>query len=227
MRDDETKDTSFQENDVWGRQKYTNEVIIKSNKNPEGEFVGGRAFTTNSLSGKERNRTFVRSGDNFADLSLISGTDDVADGRSFALIDFNNDGWQDIALMSLNAPRFKLFENKMGEQFPDRNDVKLKLVGGQTQGKASAEWSNRDGVGARVLVKFSGEEPSILMQCQAGEGFAGQNSRMLRVAVGSGRRIDSIQVTWPSGKITQRSFSKGDIDSPIVFYENPQESSMQ
>ena len=222
MRDDQTKDESFQQNDVWRKQKYHNEVIIKSAKDSSGDYLGGRAFTTNSLSGKERNRTFMWSGENFADVSTISGADDISDGRSFALIDFNNDGWQDIALMSLNQPRFKLYKNRLGEIFPERTDLKIRLVGGQSTNEPSSSWSNRDGIGSKVFVNFKGRNKPFLIQRQSGEGFAGQNSSLLRIGTNMDHSIESIEVHWPSGKKSVVDGNGLDLSDrqPLTIYEN-------
>ena len=154
MRDDATKDESFKTNDLWRKQKYTNDVVVASARDASGDFISGRAFTTNSLSGNERNRTFLRVADDFADVSTISGADDLDDGRAVALLDFDNDGWQDLAVMSLNEPRFKLFRNRMGDLFADNQYLRIQLVGGQNGGDSSSSFSNRDGIGAKVGVTF-------------------------------------------------------------------------
>lgn len=217
MRDDATKDESFKQNEVWRRQKYKNEVLVKSDKNAAGDFLAGRAFTTNSLSGNERNRTFLQVDKNFADVSTISGADDLSDGRSFALLDYDGDGWQDIALMSLNAPRFKLYRNRMGELFPSRKALTIQLVGGQTTANASTEFSNRDGIGAKVFATF-GDGRKMILHRQAGEGFASQNSSRLRVGLDAGETIKSLEVVWPSGKISR--VETPDTESVCVVREN-------
>lgn len=202
MRDDATKDEEFKSDDAWRKQKYQNDVLVKSPKDAAGNFLAGRAFSTNSLSGNERNRLFMRAGDDFADVSTVSGADDLSDGRSFALLDFDGDGWQDLALMSLNVPRFKLFRNRFGEIYPERQSIKILLTGGQQAGEASSEFSNRDAIGSKVLVTYS-DGSRVMLHRQSGEGFAGQNSRHLQVGVPEGKTVDSIEVQWPSGKTSQ------------------------
>ena len=65
-----------------------------------------------SHSGHERNRLFLnRAGEQFVDVSGVSGLDDAADGRSFALLDFDRDGWLDIAVVNANAPLLRLYRN--------------------------------------------------------------------------------------------------------------------
>lgn len=173
-------------------------MVIKT-RDASGKLPDGKAFTSNSLSGNERNRLFLRNGDNFSDVSLVSGTDDLGDGRSFGLLDYDRDGWIDIALMSLNNPRFKLYHNEMASEFPDNTSFRFRLIGGQTGSTPSEEFSNRDAIGARILVTFqSGNR--VMMQKQAGEGFAGQNSETLSIGVPKDDAVVHLDVRWPSGK---------------------------
>ena len=70
-----------------------------------------------SLSGFERNHLFLSTGGvKFADISGISGLDDPADGRCFGILDYDHDGWQDIALVNANAPMLELYRNRIGGQ---------------------------------------------------------------------------------------------------------------
>ena len=58
-----------------------------------------------SLSGKERNHLFINlDGKSFKDISIVSGADSVQDGRSFAIFDYDRDGWQDMVLTNSNGP---------------------------------------------------------------------------------------------------------------------------
>ena len=142
---------------------------------------------------------FMRNGSSFFDISLLSGTDDLADARSFALVDFNNDGWVDIALMSLNVPRFKLYQNEFGKIYPDNKVLRLRLVGGKTTSKADGEKrSNRDAIGARIMVTYESGKHSVF-QKQAGEGFGSQNSGTIRIGCPQGDNITKFEIRWPSG----------------------------
>ena len=182
MREDPTKNEAFKDDDLWSNQKYENIVMIQSDADPNSRIKQKWGFTSNSLSGRERNRMFLRHEDNFADVTLVSGADDLADGRSFALVDFDQDGWQDIAMMSLNAPRFKLYRNQMKELYPENRSIRFRLVGGHSDSTASQALSNRDAIGARVLVTYASGN-KIMMQNQDGEGFASQNSDKLMIGV--------------------------------------------
>jgi len=199
VREDPTKQGDFQEIGLWREQKYYEELLIPQTPDPTGRTSSNLGFKSRSLSGRERNRMFLRWGENYSDVTLVSGADDLADGRSFGLIDFDNDGWQDIALMALNAPRFKLYRNEMAEHYPDNRSFRFKLRGGHQGATVSTELSNRDAVGARVLVTFkSGKK--LMMHKQSGEGFASQNSESLSIGIPKDDEVTQLDVRWPSGK---------------------------
>lgn len=172
--------------------------MVESDADSNSRVKPEWGFTSNSLSGRERNRMFLRHGDNFSDVTLVSGTDDLADGRSFVIFDFDQDGWQDIAVMSLNAPRFKIYRNEMKAYYPDNTSFRFRLVGGNQSPKPNPSLSNRDAIGTQVLVTFeSGKK--IMMHKQAGEGFASQNSETQMIGIPPGDSVVRLDVRWPSG----------------------------
>ena len=60
-----------------------------------------------SFSGNERDHLYINvDGERFHDLAGVSGLDDPGDGRSFAVLDYDRDGWPDMAVVSANAPLF-------------------------------------------------------------------------------------------------------------------------
>jgi hypothetical protein len=203
VRDDPSQSNAFKESKVWEDQRYQEIFLVppSSTQVPVDVAKQSRKFVSNSLSSNERNRMFFRQGENFADVTLVSGTDDLADGRSFGLLDFDQDGWTDIALMTLNAPRFKLYKNQLQTQFPDRRSLRIQLTGGQVSAVSSGELSNRDGIGAKVLIQFESGQ-SVMLQKQAGEGFASQNSETLSLGCPADDSVAAIEVRWPSGKTT-------------------------
>ncbi|MFK7770037.1 MAG: ASPIC/UnbV domain-containing protein [Mariniblastus sp.] len=205
MRDDPSKSNDFSSSDVWGEQKYEESFLVApSDVNIDvNDRKASLKFVSNSLSGNERNRLFMRNEKNFADVSLLSGTDDLADARSHSLIDFDNDGWVDIALMSLNSPRFKIYRNEFASLFPNNQSLRIRLVGGH-QGSSAIDFeknnlSNRDAIGAKILVTYASGKTTLL-QRQSGEGFGSQNSAMLHVGCSENDKILSLNVQWPSGR---------------------------
>ena len=206
MREDSSKSTKFTGSDVWKSQRYDETFLVApADANlDKGDQKSKLKFVSNSLSGDERNRLFMRHQENFADVSLLSGTDDLADARSHSLLDYDNDGWVDIALMSLNSPRFKIYRNEFGNLFPNNQSLGIRLEGGyksSTPMESDTKLSNRDGIGAKVLVKYESGK-TMLLQKQAGEGFGSQNSSTLRVGIPEGDKIVGLEVQWPSGITT-------------------------
>ena len=159
---------------------------------------------------------FLRHADNFADVSLVSGADDIADGRSFGLLDFDGDGWTDIAMMGLNAPRFKLYRNRFGELHSDRKPFRFRLVGGHTGSGPSDKLSNRDAIGAKATISFKSGRVQMIHK-QAGEGFASQNSEVHSIGVPKDDEIVKIDIQWPAG--TSSTVSKIDMSEIQVIRE--------
>jgi hypothetical protein len=174
---------------------------------PVEDADDGSYFKSNSLSGGERNRLFIRKDGNYKDLSLVSGADFRQDGRGFVLFDYDNDGWIDIGITSPNKPRFRLLRNQFAElpgEVPGRTNgfVSLQLVGGQTDAEPSIEWSPRDPIGATVMVKIGSTNRKYQLSC--GEGLSSQNTNRIHIGLGSAQQIERIEIQWPSGKTTIR-----------------------
>ena len=177
-----------------------------------------------SFSGNERNRLFLqtRRGDrsSFADVSLMSGVDSAADGRAFAEMDFDWDGDVDMVVVNANAPLLQLFENVSGSK--EGNAVWIDVQGAASNEAVSdALLSNRDGVGARVVIQSG--DVSLSAEKRAGEGFAAQNTGWLHFGLGSQTEIDQVTVYWPSGQKTE---IQGPIESGqrLRIYESSEDS---
>jgi hypothetical protein len=199
----------------WGPPEATRTIFFEWTDNPN---PGERYFNSNSLSGGERNRIFFRRDDNYVDLSLVSGADFREDGRGFVLFDMDRDGWLDLGVVSPNHPRFRLVRNTIGDRANANNQfVELELIGGQTTGEPSAQWSPRDAFGARVLVT-SGEQKRMF-QLSCGEGLSGVNAKRIHIGMGETPMIDQLEVIWPSGKRTIReNVASG---RRVAIFENP------
>lgn len=179
----------------------------------------GSFFKSNSFSGGERNRLFLRRDGNYRELTLASGADFREDSRGFLLFDYDNDGWLDIGLTSPNAPRFRVIRNEMGDSDENQNSfVELVLVGGQTTAQPSTEWSPRDPFGATVLVTTGDEKRIFQLSC--GEGLSHQNAKRIHIGMGDRAEIDSLSIQWPSGKTTvMENIAAG---KRLTIFENPE-----
>ena len=170
----------------------------------QGRF-GGEVGNKNSLSGHERNHLFLRdeTRKNYVDVAGVALVDSEADGRTFAVLDWDKDGAQDLVLVNANNPTIQMFRNRKNEVSGPANVIGVKLVGGQKSGAPSTQWSARDPFGARIEIEFSGRK--IVRFLHGGEGFAAQNSGTLCIGIGGATGIDSLRVLWPSGKVTALS----------------------
>ena len=201
MRTDSTLDADIRTNPRWD----------------EFRFGGQEDPIDQSFSGKERNKWFYNiadgSGRNFSDLSTLSGMDSVSDGRVFAICDFNRDGRSDIVLTNANAPLLHVYENRLQT---DHQVLAFKFVGGMTNSKTENRLSPRDGYGAIVNLKISGDL-MIKREFRCGEGFAGQNSDTLLVGIGKFESVQEVTVTWPSGITEEIKNVKA--NSLVTFFE--------
>ena len=163
-------------------------------------------------------------GEAFEDISGVSGLDAEADGRSFALFDFDRDGWQDVLLVNANAPLVELFRNHVADD-PSRaasrnRALVLRFVGGNRGARAAANLSNRDGIGVRVEVEVGGQV--LHREQRAGEGFAAQNSAAMVIGVGPAASVDLVRVRWPSGITRElRDVATGQL---VTVYEVAEQS---
>jgi thiol-disulfide isomerase/thioredoxin len=178
----------------------------------------GDTLVVHSLSGNERNHYFAnRGGKAFEDLSALSGLDTPADSRGFAVLDYDRDGWQDIALVNANQPLFNLYHNEMPAAGRTGGMIALKFVGGNRSPSPSSEFASRDGYGARVTVDLG--DQSLIREHRCGDGFAAQHSATMIVGIGRQPTVRSLSIRWPSGRIaTTKDVPEGTL---LTVYENP------
>lgn len=156
--------------------------------------------TGKSWSGNERNHLFLGDGRDFTRVTGISGTDDPADSRGFALIDYNRDGALDIALLNLGKPRVRLLKNdavRRGNGF-----IAVRFEGGNRSPRAGTGWSSRDGYGAVVELELS-DGRKIYREHRTEDGFMTQHTSTMVIGIGTGE-VKSMTVRWPSGRVQAR-----------------------
>ena len=177
-----------------------------------------------SFSGNERNNLMLSArAEQFEDVSGISGFDHPADGRGLALLDYDRDGWVDLAVVNANAPSLQLFRNRIGELYrgeKPRKMLALRFVGSNRSASPDPERSNRNGYGAVVEVDLG--DVTFVREHRAGEGFSTQNSQTLLVGLGSEAEHADLKVRWPSGR--EQSLSQVPADVVVTAYEDAAES---
>ena len=174
-----------------------------------------------SHSGHERNHLFMNlGGAQFADVSPLTGLDDPADGRAWARLDYDRDGWQDIVTVNANSPLLRLYRNGIGDRLAGsnaRNFIALRFVG-SNWGAAPAEGkSARDGYGAIVRVHAGSDTWTREHRC--GEGLAAQNSETMVVGIGANTTVDRIEIEWPSGQ--RQEIPNRAAGELLTVYEDP------
>ncbi|MHC4822542.1 MAG: ASPIC/UnbV domain-containing protein [Planctomycetota bacterium] len=158
-----------------------------------------------SWSGHERNH-FWRNlgGKDFLEMSGISAVDMPWDSRTFSLFDYDQDGFQDFVLVNANRPMVQVFRNRFGDLLPEGKRggvIRVRLEGGNFGNQSDPEWSNRDGIGARLLVDLG--DRTVLREYRCGEGLGTQNSSTIVIGIGTQEHVAGIKVLWPSGRTSE------------------------
>jgi tetratricopeptide (TPR) repeat protein len=110
-------------------------------------------------------------------------------GRGLAAGDLDNDGRADLVLVGHNEPLAYFHNRSVGG-----HSVTIRL-----QGKPPG--SNRDAIGARVTVLAGGKK---LVSWRVGGGsYQSANDPRLHLGLGPSDRIDSVEVAWPSGRVSR------------------------
>jgi tetratricopeptide (TPR) repeat protein len=151
------------------------------------ELIGqGRSF-----SGYERNCVFLNvNGKRFATASAATGLDLIDDSRTVASCDWDGDGYLDLWITTRSAPRVRFLRNQLGDQSEGRS-LQLELRGNT---------SNRDAIGARVVLKLKDDSKPLIRTVRAGDGFLAQSSKRLHFGFDSQSKLERLTVRWPGGR---------------------------
>ena len=121
-------------------------------------------------------------------MSGTVGLDLDQDGRSFAVLDIDRDGDEDLLVMAARqAPHLRVFQNDFA---PKAATLAVRLVG-------SVGSSNRDAIGARVVVETDRMRRTKIVQ--AGSGFLSQRSKARLRSRREPARCE-LTIAWPSGR---------------------------
>ena len=150
----------------------------------------------NNLSCYERKRTFLNvKGEDFLDISHLTGADNDGDGRSVVAADFRNVGLLDLVVRQAGGGPLLLYENRL----PRRHYLEVSLLG-----RASI----RQGVGARLTAVVKGQQ--LVRELYPANSFRSQAPNVVHFGLGDAEEVESLTVRWPSGKVQALTGLEGD-----------------
>lgn len=159
------------------------------------EPLNQRILTGSSFSGRERNCAFLNTGNGqFTDVSAASGLNQIDDGRSIAVTDWDQDGDLDLWITNRNAPRIRFLRND--------GQTKNRHLAIQLQGDPQQNCP-RDAFGARVEATFKNQNGGISKRMQSlygGDSFLSQSTKWLNFGVRERETLETITVRWPGAK---------------------------
>jgi enediyne biosynthesis protein E4 len=129
-------------------------------------------------------------------------------GRGLATGDLDNDGRVDALILAQNEPLADLRNKTQGGHF-----VTFRLEGVA---------SNRDGVGARVIVMSGGLRQ--VAQRLGGGSYQSSCDPRLHFGLGANQRVDQVEVHWPSGKVDR--YANLPADTGYLLREGSREPSI-
>jgi hypothetical protein len=135
-------------------------------------------------------------GGKFLDESTQSRVGPTAMTHGMTISDFDGDGFEDIYLipghtLELGAVHGNALYRNEGN---DNGWLKVRLQG---------TLSNRDAIGARVLLSVDGRRQ--VREVRGGQPFAGTRDKTLVFGLGTADSAARLEVRWPSGKVTEQT----------------------
>jgi len=137
---------------------------------------------------RQRNQLFANVGGRFLEVAASvsgAGMEIAESSRGAVAADFDGDGDEDLLVTNIDAAPTLL----LNQQATGNGWLQVRLVGRR---------SNRDGIGARIVVR--GGERAWSRTVQTAAGYLGANDPTATFGTGAARRVD-LEIRWPSGAV--------------------------
>lgn len=142
----------------------------------------------------------------FEEVTAIAGPAITAQvpARGCAFGDFDNDGLIDVVVNCVNAGPQLIHSEATNDAVKNRSWIKIRTVGTK---------SNRSGIGARLKltamtntlnIAAANYKPGPLIQIdevRSGGSYYSQNDLRVHFGLGDAKKVDTLEITWPSGHI--------------------------
>ena len=174
--------------------EFLNNVVSEQKMYKTGYLFDPNYFGKRSWHGWERNRYLRNNGDGtFKEIGRGVNADLILNSRGTAVADFWNRGAMDIAV-SASTDRHALLRNDLQT---GRNWVQFELVGAASD---LEKGSNRDAVGARVILKSGNTQ--MVREVILGDGYGSQSMLRVHFGLGQTNQVEEVIVRWPrSGRV--------------------------
>ncbi len=125
---------------------------------------------------------------NFKAVTQAWGMETTSNSNGAAYADLDGDGDLELIVNNINKPAF-IFENKSNELKKENKNLQIELQG---------EGLNTLGLGAKIWVYQAGKNQYVEQNLY--RGYQSSVSPLLHVGLGNKSMVDSIVITWNSGK---------------------------
>ncbi len=148
----------------------------------------------------------------FNNKSSSWGIDQPSFSNGAAYGDLDNDGDLELVVNNINSNAF-IYKNNSKELLKN-NHFRVKLIGPQ---------GNNDGIGAKVNIKYNGNNQ--LIEKYLTRGYQSSIEDYIHFGIGKNEKIDDVEITWPDG-MTQTIQNISANTTLTIDYKDAQEGGL-